>query len=622
LIAALAAIPDRDALPAAPALLSCRALVFAPFARPLRMLRPYRAAMLLGAACPPIVAVLGLFVTQQLAAAIDAWRQPQGETTFDLDHTCLLLLLVGVLIALLRFTSRYVLILISRYVERDLKRDLLAHLQRLPVQFFDRAGTGDLVSRLTQDVELVRFMIGPAVLYGSAAVVVIPGTMAIMAMLSPLLTAAIAAAFVLLLLSSRRLMPKLQAASEKVQAAIGAVSDRALEDFMGIRVLLAFARARAEHARMAVLSQRYLEENVALTRLRALYDLCIHVSTDCVTLAVLVIGGYEVMRGQLSTGELFQFLLLLALVTWPLIAIGWILSTYPRAKAAMARIEEIFAHELEPGARPLPSGGPRTLRGDIDVRGLTFTYPGRPGPALDNVSFTLCAGKKLGLVGPVGSGKSTLLALLLRLYDPPRGTIFVDGHDVLDLDPRVLRRTFAVAPQDPFLFSDTVAGNVRFGARRPGEGSADTPRGLDDAAVEAAVRTAALDQDLADLHDGMRTLVGERGVTLSGGQKQRLSLARALHADRAALVLDDTLSAVDHATERRILHQLAAARGGRTAIVASHRLSVLADADLILVLEAGRIVQRGAHGALTRVPGPYARAHRLQTEAHALEGDD
>jgi len=578
------------------------------------MLRPYRAALVAGALCPPIVGGLGLVVTQQMGKAIDALRQ-ESDAAFDLGAVCLVLLGLGVVIAALRFCARYLLVQVSRDLERDLKGALLAHLQRLPLAYFDKAGTGDLVSRLTQDVELVRFMFGPAILYGASALVVVPGALTVMAILSPLLTLAIGLFFLALLLASRRLMPRLQAASTRVQEAIGAISDRALEDFMGIRVLLTFARARDENARLTRLSQVYLEENVRLTRLRALYDLSIHVSTDCVTLAVLVVGGYEVMRGQLTAGALFQFLLLLGLVTWPLIAIGWILATYPRAKAAMARIEEIFAVELEPGARAAaaaPPGAP--LRGDVEVRGLTFSYPGRPAPALRDVTFTVRAGEKVGLVGPVGSGKSTIVALLLRLYDPPPGTVFVDGHDVLDLHPRRLRRTFGVAPQDPFLFSDTIEANVRFGAAE----AIGTER------VHAAVAVSALDQDLEDLRGGLATVVGERGVTLSGGQKQRVSLARALAAARPTLVLDDTLSAVDHATERKILDRLAAVRGKRTTLVTTHRLSAVADADQILVLDGGRVVQRGDHRSLRAQPGPYRRYHALQVEADALEsfGED
>lgn len=580
------------------------------------MLRPYWRAVAMGAMCPPLVALLSLQVTAWIGGALDALGRLGEGVTFDPAATCLKLLAAGVAIGVLRFFARHLLIQASRRFEADLKRDLVAHLQRLPLVYFDKAGTGDLISRLTQDVELVRFMIGPAILYGSSAIVIIPGAAGLMASLSPALAGTILVAFVLMFLSARRLMPRIQAASTQVQEAIGAISDRAMEAFAGIRVLMTFARARAENRRLDDLSQHYLERNIALTRLRALYNLLIHVATDVVTLAVLVVGGLEVIGGRLSTGQLFQFLLLLGLMTWPLIALGWILVTYPRAKAALVRIEEVFAEALDPGAAPpgVSATGAHALtplRGDLEVRGLTFRHAGRDRDALRDVTFTLRAGEKLGLVGPVGSGKSTLLALLLRLYEPPRGTIFLDGTDALDLDARQVRRAFAVAPQDPFLFSDTIDANIRFGAATAIE--------LDER--DAAVATAALDQDLPELRDGIDTIVGERGVTLSGGQKQRVSLARALASDRSVLVLDDTLSAVDHATERRILTQLESARGNRTALVATHRLSAVADADLILVLDDGRVVQHGDHATLVAQPGVYRRFHRLQAAAEALEGE-
>ena len=575
------------------------------------MLRPYWRSVVLGALCPPCVGLLSLQVTSWIGGALDTLGRLGEGVTFDPTETCLALALAGLAIGVLRFFARHLLIQTSRHFEADLKRDLVAHLQRLPLPYFDQAGTGDLISRLTQDVELVRFMVGPAVLYGASAVVVLPGAAWLMASLSGALAGTILIAFVLMFLSARRLMPRIQAASTQVQEAIGAISDRAVEAFAGIRVLMTFARARAENGRLDALSQHYLERNIALTRLRALYNLLIHVATDVVTLAVLVVGGLEVLGGRLSTGQLFQFLLLLGLMTWPLIALGWILVTLPRAKAALLRIEEIFAQPVEPGAQPHDDASLLPLRGDLEVRGLTFRHAGRDRDALENVSFSLRAGQKLGLVGPMGAGKSTLLALLLRLYEPPRGTIFLDGQDVLDLDARQVRRAFAVAPQDPFLFSDTIDANIRFGA-------ADAIEALE---RDAAVATAALDQDLPDLRDGIDTIVGERGVTLSGGQKQRVSLARALASDRSVLVLDDTLSAVDHATERRILTQLETARGGRTALVASHRLSAVADADLILVLDDARVVQRGDHASLVAEPGVYRRFHRLQAAAEALEGE-
>jgi ABC-type multidrug transport system fused ATPase/permease subunit len=331
-----------------------------------------------------------------------------------------------------------------------------------------------------------------------------------------------------------------------------------------------------------------------------------HSTTGAVSLGVLAVGGYEVIQGTLTVGQLFQFTQYLMLLMFPLEILGWTLATMPRAFAAANRIEEIFALTPEPGAGAAP-----TLRGDLAVRNLTFTYPGAAKPALVNVSFELRSGDKLGITGPVGCGKSTLLALLLRFYDPPRGTILIDGHDVLDLAPAAIRALFALAPQEPFLFSDTLRANVEFG-RGP----------TNDADLTAAVRAAALDQDLPQLQHGLDTRVGERGVTLSGGQKQRASLARALLSERPALLLDDTLSAVDPHTERRILDGLEQTRRGRTMIAATHRLSVIADADLILVLEDGAVRERGTHRQLLQQHGLYATAWRRQSEAQALEGGD
>jgi ATP-binding cassette subfamily B protein len=588
------------------------------FRRAFAHLRPYRGRMVVGVLCAPLSALLGVWITDLIRSTLDGLASAAGtggEGPPPLWRPCLLMALAAFATASTRYVARRLLIDTSRRVEESLKNDLVHHLSGLPLTWFDRARTGDLISRLTQDVELVRFMLGPALLYGASALVVLPASLTIMATLSWSLTLAIAAAFVALLLASRGLMPRIHARSEDVQEAIAAISSRSLEALAGVRVLMTFGRTDAESQRLAGMSHDYLEKNVHLTRLRALYNLFIHVSRDVVVLTVLLVGGLQVLGGRLTAGELFQFLLLMGLMTWPLIAVGWILSTYPRAKAAMERVEEIFAAPLEPAGGAQPE-----LRGAISARGLTFRYEGRQEDALSNVSFELAPGQKLGLVGPVGSGKSTLLALLVRLYDPPRGTLFVDGHDVLDLDPAVLRRTFAVAPQDPFLFSDTIAGNIRFGLEETGSGDREPAEPTGDR-MSAAVWVSALAQDLPDFAEGLETVVGERGVTLSGGQKQRVSLARALAPGRPSLVLDDTLSAVDPTTERRIVERLSGARQDRTMLVATHRLSAVVDADLILVLDRGRIVQRGDHATLARRPGPYRDTWRLQREASALEAE-
>ena len=573
------------------------------FGRSFRLLRPHRATVAVGLLLVPVHAAVTLWMPRLLGQTLDLLSG--GEGAQQLGTTCLLLLGLAAVEAASRFTSRKLLIDASREVERDLKDDLVAHLQRLPATWHDRARTGDLTSRMTQDVELLRFVVGPVLLHGGSMLCVLPGGLVLMLSMDVPVALASLSALLFVLVAMRFVVPRLHTWSKRSQEAIADISQQAQEDFAGVRVVQQFDRVPRELAAMATRNRRYLLANLRQVRLRSQLNALMHSTSGVVTLGVLLVGGHQVVGGHITVGELFQFLGYLALMTFPLQILGWTVSMMPRAYAAGGRVEELFEATPEPehGARP-------QLRGDLEVRDLTFTYPGAERPALRGVSFSLRAGQKLGLIGPVGSGKSTLLALLLRLYDPPRGAVFVDGHDVLDLAPATLRALFAYAPQEPFLFSDTLAANVAFGAE-----------GADPARRDAAVAAAALDQDLPQLAEGLQTVVGERGVTLSGGQKQRVSLARAVLSDRPALLLDDTLSAVDPGTERRILAGLRRARAGRTVIAATHRLSVTADADLILVLDQGAVAARGTHEALLARPGGYATAWRLQTEARALSGD-
>lgn len=556
--------------------------------------------------CVPASSLLLLWMTHVIGRSLDLLQAGGDGAPTDRTLADLCLLLAGIVTAeaLARYFARRLLIDASRYAEELLKNELMAHIGRLPIAWFDRARTGDLISRLTQDVELLRFVAGPSLLHGGTALVMVPGALFLMTGLSPAVTVGAGLAFVLLLGSLALVLPRLHTHSKAAQEAIAAISQRAAEDFSGIGVILGFARAREETAAMRALSEDYLGHNMRLSRLRALLDLLIHASRNLVVVAVLILGALEAVAGRLTIGGLFQFLVLISMLVWPLMSVGWILQYFHRARAAAERIEEIFALAPEPHAGAEPA-----LRGAIRVDRLTFAYPDQPRPALDDVSFQLAAGQKLGLVGPPGAGKSTLLALLLRLYEPPPKAVFVDGFDVRELAPALLRRTFAVAPQDPFLFSDTIRGNVSFAAG-----------GLADSRVSAAVHDAGLETDVEGFERGLDAIIGERGLTLSGGQKQRVSLARALAADRSVLVLDDTLSAVDHATEARILERMRRARGERTTLVAAHRLSIVEDADLILVLREGRVVERGTHASLLARGGDYAATWRRQREADALEG--
>ena len=573
------------------------------FGRPLALLRRHWLLVLVGTACVPVHAAVSLWMPRLLGDTLD--HLADGGARATLASTCWLLLGLAVIENASRYVSRKSLIDASRHVEQELKNELIAHLQRLPVAWFDRSRTGDVTSRLTQDVELVRFVMGPLLLHGGSTLCLLPAGLWLMLGMDVPVTLASLGAFGVLFVAMRVLMPRLHAWSKKSQEAIAAISQRAQEDFAGIRVVHQFDAVERERAAMATRNRRYLLANLRLVRLRSLLNALTHSTSGLVMLGVLAVGGHQVIEGRITVGQLFQFTGYLALMTFPLEILGWTLATLPRAYAAGVRIAELFEVAPEPAAGAAPE-----LRGDLRIRDLTFTYPGAARPALAGVSVELRAGGKLGLVGPVGAGKSTLLALLLRFYDPPRGTVFVDGHDVLDLDPAVLRRLFALAPQEPFLFSDTVAANVAFAQEQ-----------LADAEVASAVAAAALDQDLPQLREGLATIVGERGVTLSGGQKQRVSLARALLSDRPGLLLDDTLSAVDPRTEQRILAGLLRQRRGRTMLVATHRLSVVADADHVLVLDAGRVVEQGTPAALLAAGGRYAAAWRRQSEARALESE-
>jgi ATP-binding cassette subfamily B protein len=586
------------------------------FRRPWALLLRHRWLAIVGVLCVPLNAAAALWMPalmgdalDTLGSAADGSRAAVARTS--LVATCWWLLGLAVVETASRFVSRRSLIDLSRHVEQDLKDAATAHLQSLPIAWFDRARTGDVVSRLTQDVELVRFVMGPLLLHGGSALCLLPAGFVLMARLDVSVTLAASAAFGVLFLALRLLLPRLHVWSKQSQEAIGDVSQRAQEAFAGIRILQQFAAQDRELAAMATRNRRYLASNLRLVRLRSLMNAITHSTTGIVLFAVLLVGGHDVIANELSVGQLFQFTVYLGMLMFPLEILGWTLATMPRALAAARRIEELFEQAPEPR-----TGEQVELRGHLVVKGLTFTYAGADRPALRDLSFELPPGHKLGIVGPVGSGKSTLLALCLRFYDPPRGTMFLDGKDLLDLAPASVRGAFAVAPQEPFLFSDTIAANVGFGrddAIDAGDGEI--------AALDRAIATAALDQDLPQLQHGLQTMVGERGVTLSGGQKQRVSLARALLSGRPALVLDDTLSAVDPHTERRIVHGLRSARGRRTMLVATHRLSVCADADLILVLQDGAVVERGEHGELLRHGGLYAAAWRRQSEASALEGE-
>ena len=577
-----------------------------------------------------------------------------------------LVLYAGVIVAMAcaggvcRFLMRRIIIGASRDIEYDVRSAFLAHLQRLPQAWFQSRRTGDLMSRATNDLSAVRMMAGPAVMYTATTSITFVAALALMISISPSLALLALLPLPLVSVVVKRFGDAIYDRSERIQAQLAHLSAVVQEALAGVRVVRAYRRERVGIDRFRDANREYVAPNRQLIRVQGVFHPSLALLLGLSALVVLWIGSRQVIAGRLTVGDLVTFNAYVAMLSWPVIAFGWVTNMLQRGMAAWRRMLDVL--EVEPAAvRAAPAGAgaaagdprgdpdsagpkasgpgrgdaafaaPAPLHGRVEFRNLTFAYDGRN--VLSNVCARVEPGQVLALVGPTGSGKSTLVDLLPRLFEPPRGTIFVDGADVRDLPLPVLRGAIGYVPQEPFLFSTTVAENVAFGAinaaggvgaraTRPARSAEEvSAAGALRAAVERAAAVAQLDGDVRTFPDGFETTVGERGITLSGGQKQRVALARALVADPRILILDDALSAVDTHTEEAILSRLRAVMRQRTSIVVSHRISTVRDADLILVLDDGRVVERGTHDALVAQEGVYAGLYRKQLLARALEGD-
>ncbi|MCU0254896.1 MAG: ABC transporter ATP-binding protein/permease, partial [Acidobacteria bacterium] len=489
----------------------------------------------------------------------------------------------------------------SHRVVQGVRRALVDHLLRLARPFFDRSRSGDLMALATSDTQAVRMALGPGVLLlvdTALLVVLVLGTMAT---LSVPLTLAAMIPLPAIALFTHRVSQAEFARFGAVQEDLARLTERARETYAGIRVLQGFAREEFERERFAADSRRHLALNLRLARVRSLFDPSLEFLLGLSTLFVLVAGGVRLAQGALSVGSFTAFLYLVGQLSGPMIGFGWAVSLTQRGRKSLERIDALLGEPIEirdaPGA--VEAAGP----GRLEVHDLTFRYPGADAPALAGVSFTLPAGGTLGVIGPVGGGKSTLAALLVRLYEPPPGAIRLDAVDVRRLSLASLRGAIAVAPQDTFLFGDTVQSNIALAA---------APGGFDPHDARRLARLAAIDDEIDALPEGYATLLGERGVNLSGGQRQRLAIARAVGAAPRVLVLDDCLAAVDAATEAEILANLDEALAGRSGIVISQRVRAVRRCDEILVLEGGRVIERGTHAELVAHGGWYAAIAQAQ----------
>jgi ATP-binding cassette subfamily B multidrug efflux pump len=578
-----------------------------PFRRLLHYFRLYKNRLLLGAGCVVGSAVFSLLKPLIIGNAVNALS---GTFTREmLVRYGLMLVGAAAVEGAFLYAQRWVIIGASRFIEYEMRNDFYQHLQKLPLRFYQEQRTGDLMSRATNDLASVRMLIGPAVMHSFSSLLVVGGAFVMMLRID--VTMALSALIAVPVVASlvKYFGARIHNRTKAIQDYFGDISARVQENLAGVRVVRAFTREESEIELFKRMNREYVGLNKNLIRLTSTFYPALHALVGVMYVFVFFLGSRKLIAGTMTIGSFVAFQFYLGRMIWPLIALGWVINLFQRGMASMKRLHEIWSVQPDDGALTTTTSTAAAThqpQGSIDIRNLTFAYDDRP--VLSDINLSVRSGETIGIVGRTGSGKSTLLSLITRAFEPPPGTIFFDQRPIEAIPMRELREWIGMVPQETFLFSESIAGNIRFG--RPD---------ATDAEVDHSASQAGLTTDVAGFPQGLQTVIGERGITLSGGQKQRTAIARAIVRNPLILILDDSLSAVDTQTEERILHALREVRQGRTVLIVSHRVSSVKDADHIVVLDDGRIVERGTHEMLVAKGGYYADLYRRQTIEDELE---
>ncbi|MEC5144497.1 ABC transporter ATP-binding protein [Chitinophaga sp. 212800010-3] len=509
------------------------------------------------------------------------------------------ILLFALLSGFFLFLQRQTLVVLSRHIEYDLKNEIYQHYQKLDLNFFKMHRTGDLMSRITEDVSRVRMYVGPAIMYASRTLFLIVIIVYLMLQVNPLLTLYTLSPLPLLALTIYYVNRIIHRKSEKIQAQLSNITSIAQESYSGIRVIKSYIQEDASAKHFEEASESYKESSISLARTDALFQPAMALLIGLSVILTIFVGGIQVIHGTITVGNLAEFVIYVNMLMFPFASIGLVATMTQRAAASQQRLNEFL--QIQPEIVDAADAGVSDLKGEVKLENVTFTYPHTGITAISNFNLKIKPGQKVAVIGRTGSGKSTLAQLLIRMYDPQQGRVLMDGIDIRQLQLSGLRNQISYVPQDVFLFSDSIANNIRFG---------DPSASLQQ--VQLAARQASVEKDILGFNEGFDTEIGERGVTLSGGQKQRISIARALIKDPGILIFDDCLSAVDARTEKEIIGNLYAYLKNKTAIIITHRIFALFEFDRIIVLDEGKIVETGTHEELLSLNGYYAELYARQ----------